>query len=675
MAIAGQLLIEIGANVASLQRDIAKANSALTSFARDTERIFKALGVAAAGAFTLKVAEGFIKAAAEAETRTIRLEAVLRSHGVATKEVTDAYAAYADQLAATTIYSRGELQNAEQILTTMGVMPTKMRDAMQATVSLASRTGDLASASQMIGMAFEGNMRGIRKYIPMLGDVKKGSMDAAAVMKVIQGTFGDLAQKETEGYAGKVAQLENQWKIFSATMGQVFIPVMKDTVEWINQMYSSYLNFLGIATQGTKKAELQMIEQLFKSGEYKQYTDEGTLTGKYMRMLELKKELEKPPPTVTDKGYISPNVDAFKKQTPYQLAIIKLNKEIEDSKAKAMLEGAAKTAALTEKEWKTFEKDGVSRAKFNELMGARELLRQSELAKDARKLNLDNNVKMFEDSQKALDTLTDYNAEKAQKLEQIWAEYDQNRLAHSQNVMSDLTNQLSGIGGLGALSDLMKTQKDQNDQTDIYSQREIKAQEHLDKMKLMYLFHENETTAIAEAQAEYDMAAEENKYRYKQKLGIGYLSTVAETFDNLYKLTGSKSLALFRLTQAAAVATTIVSTYVSAQETYRAVQGSIDGAWGVAAGAAAAAAVTVAGFARVASIMSQQPGGGASSGSSPGVSVGGTSAASPSTAYGQTASRSQTINVNVYGTLVSNKDELARELVPALARAMDEGAR
>lgn len=172
---------------------------------------------------------------------------------------------------------------------------------------------------------------------------------------------------------------------------------------------------------------------------------------------------------------------------------------------------------------------------------------------------------------------------------------------------------------------------------------------------------------------------EEDYAKKKRDFQLAYAAdafgSMSNMMQNLYAATGSKNKTMFEAMKAFAIAETVIKTYQGAQEAYTALAGIP--VIGPALGVAAAAAAIAAGMARIQAIRSQQPGGSAS------ISAGGTatptySGGSP-TAYPppqriEKEPKAVEFKVHFYGNYYGgDKDELARQLVEPLKKALNDG--
>lgn len=180
-----------------------------------------------------KVIGDSIKVAAERERNICKLEAVLSAHNIKNKEITRIYADMAKEINNTTIYTTEAALAAEGVLTTLGVAPDLMREALNASSQLATQTGSLESAAQMLGLALAGNTRKIGNIVYALKGVKNASPQK--VFKEINLAFGKSAQAQMDGYMGQCARLKKEYVAFSALVGKFIIPYLTKTLRYLNQ--------------------------------------------------------------------------------------------------------------------------------------------------------------------------------------------------------------------------------------------------------------------------------------------------------------------------------------------------------------------------------------------------------------------------------------------------------
>jgi hypothetical protein len=299
-----QVLIQIRADVADINAKLADVRGYIGKITDETKRMadqgttswqMMAAGIAGVVYLFNQAKQAISQVAApildmarafgEQEQVTLRLTSVLAAHGITSKEVVDAYADMASAMQKTTQYSDEQIASVQEVLTNWGVMPSKMREAVETTIALAVRTGDLNSAAEILGQAFDGNTRRLGRLLPGIKGLETGSLSAGDAMKRIRSAIGDTAQREAEGYIGKVKQLDNAWGDFKETLGQYVVPALKSLIEESMNGIHALERLMGVNTLAWKRKELQLVEEKIKAmekgaaptvgGEFAQYDKGG----------------------------------------------------------------------------------------------------------------------------------------------------------------------------------------------------------------------------------------------------------------------------------------------------------------------------------------------------------------------------------------------------------------
>lgn len=187
-----------------------------------------------------------VNKAADREKDLLRLEAVLTAHGIKGRQIVNIYQDMAKSISDRTKYTTTQALRAQEILTTMGIAPKMMQEALDAAVQLSSRTGNLESSAQMIGQALEGNMKSIGKVVLALRGVKDASPQT--IFETIHKTYGDIAEKEIEGYVGQKQKLQKVYDALMLKTGRFLEPYFYRIVKAYNQnprMFSNLTNPAG----------------------------------------------------------------------------------------------------------------------------------------------------------------------------------------------------------------------------------------------------------------------------------------------------------------------------------------------------------------------------------------------------------------------------------------------
>ncbi|TSA00676.1 MAG: hypothetical protein D4R80_00655 [Deltaproteobacteria bacterium] len=196
----------------------------------------------------------------------------------------------------------------------------------------------------------------------------------------------------------------------------------------------------------------------------------------------------------------------------------------------------------------------------------------------------------------------------------------------------------------------------------------------LQDQKIMYLEEIGASEQqIKDAYREYDLQQEATAQAQKVAMTAATFGMLGSLANSLYVMQGQKGGAAFEMMKAFRIGETIMNTYSAAVGAYNALAGiPIVGPF---LGAAAAAAAIAFGMMQVNAIRSMKPGGGASASVAGSVGAGSAPSipAAPETASAtQETVRSPTVNVHIYGNVVDH-DKFARELVPAITKAIGDG--
>ncbi len=232
----------------------------------------------------------------------------------------------------------------------------------------------------------------------------------------------------------------------------------------------------------------------------------------------------------------------------------------------------------------------------------------------------------------------------------------------------DMTNQVGGeLGkGLGMMGTGLKGITDIAKGTDPYTAEYNRTAEHYAALIQLKIDKYGEEANI-DAEWQAIMTAQE-QMNAQQRIATyqNMAAAMAGTMYSMYVAAGSHNKAMFTMYKAFAITEAIISTYAGAARALK--------DFSFPYSIAVAAIVTAAGIARVAAIAAQKPGGTATAAAPSG--GGGYSYSQPTTPTWEKEEekpKSQVINVYVSGNIVDH-DAFARELVPAIQKAVADGA-
>ncbi|MGO8988754.1 MAG: hypothetical protein ACLQGU_04305 [bacterium] len=189
------------------------------------------LGYAAAALAAYETVKSYIDAASEAEQIQSRMAFQLGAAGYKFQEIKPFVDEFADSILQTTRYSR---DMAEQGLGQMMQYTTDVNKAMSGVklaMDMATQTGqDLGSTTRYVGMAMQGDVEILGRWIPelrnldaTLGSSATSADKAAYAFKILNEKFAGASAADLETYAGKVQQLKNQLAAMKEETGKTLI--------------------------------------------------------------------------------------------------------------------------------------------------------------------------------------------------------------------------------------------------------------------------------------------------------------------------------------------------------------------------------------------------------------------------------------------------------------------
>jgi polyhydroxyalkanoate synthesis regulator phasin len=280
---------------------IEKSKTGLESLKSEWFAVTAKIAAATAVIYGVKKAlTSFVNEAAESEAIEKRLQFALETTGYSWQYAKSAVDKFANSIQETTRFSDDQ---ALQALTDMMMYTNDFAKAQMGAklaMDMSIRTGqDLGSASRLIGMAITGNVEMLGRYIPqlrnldsILGENATMAQKSTYAMKIVSENFGGTAQADINTYSGKLDQMKNAWNDLKKTIGNDFLPVLKETFDWLNKIFKSWK---GDELEGLKK-ELKNFEAWLAYG-----TKQGA-SGKFIedyvkRIDDLKKKIAELEPT------------------------------------------------------------------------------------------------------------------------------------------------------------------------------------------------------------------------------------------------------------------------------------------------------------------------------------------------------------------------------------------
>lgn len=245
------------------------------------------LGQKALGVFRdiARVMLQMAEAAGHQEAAEIKLEAAMRAHGVTSAGVVRALVNQASALQKLTGESDEAILNVQVMLTSMGVMPSKLDAATRAALDISRVFGkDLQGSATLVAQAMEGNTRGIVKLIPALKGMEKGALDADGVLRKLHEAMGGVAERESESYLAQLRKLKAEWNDLREVIGKYVIPTLREVIELTRRGIHAIEGLLGVETLAWKKKELDILDKAIAKAEERE-RKQASLTDSQRAML------------------------------------------------------------------------------------------------------------------------------------------------------------------------------------------------------------------------------------------------------------------------------------------------------------------------------------------------------------------------------------------------------
>ncbi|MEW6115390.1 MAG: hypothetical protein AB1553_00615 [Nitrospirota bacterium] len=225
--------------------------------------------------------------------------------------------------------------------------------------------------------------------------------------------------------------------------------------------------------------------------------------------------------------------------------------------------------------------------------------------------------------------------------------------------------------GLGMMAAGMKGITDVQMGVDPYSERLERLREYYNAEITLLQDARATQTTIEQAFAQYQIESDQITAQQRIATAQNLAGMLAGIMYSMYVATGKHNNAMFVMYKAFAATEALISTYAGAARALKDFKFPYN--------IAVAAIITAAGLARVAAIVSQKPGSAAPVAAVPagggyGYKDPNQPAFEPTQAAAQETPRPMTVTIYNYGILGTDQDKIARDLVPALQKAMDDGA-
>lgn len=180
-----------------------------------------------------------VQAAADEQEAQIKLANAMKAQSVYTEDSYKANVDYASSLAMVTKYGNEEILRVMESLSKMGIHGQMLRDATQATLTLAGSTGDLSSAARLMGQTTEGVTGRLKRYGIAIDSGVTGN---AALRQAIEKVNTQLpsATKDLDAFNGALKNMEEYIHEIKASLGNQFLPAVAEGVKYLKNLMVAY---------------------------------------------------------------------------------------------------------------------------------------------------------------------------------------------------------------------------------------------------------------------------------------------------------------------------------------------------------------------------------------------------------------------------------------------------
>jgi len=194
---------------------------------------FLAVG-AAAGAMAIKIGTDAVKAAIEDQKAQLSLAQTLRNTTKATDQQVAAVEDYIDKTARATGITDDQLRPSLDRLVRSTNDITKAQKLQTLALDIAAGTGkDLATITEGLGKAYDGNLGALKRLGVSLDDSIIKSKDFDAAVKVLSETFAGQADIAANSFAGRMARVNIALDESKEQIGFALLPILEKLAKFI----------------------------------------------------------------------------------------------------------------------------------------------------------------------------------------------------------------------------------------------------------------------------------------------------------------------------------------------------------------------------------------------------------------------------------------------------------
>lgn len=218
---AGGAYVELYAKDALLQRDLARATTAITRWGGG---IASSLGLALGGFQFGSFLKGAVARAGEAESSQLRLAAAMKTTGQLTNDAFDSAVRFAHEMSIGTRYTREQVEEVMALGASLGNLSgTALHDATRAAIGWGQTMGvDAADAMRSMIAAANGSRDVFKRYGIELGQFSTVQDKLNFLIRESAGGF-EMHRALMSGTSGAIAQAAKSYDELKTNIGEAFI--------------------------------------------------------------------------------------------------------------------------------------------------------------------------------------------------------------------------------------------------------------------------------------------------------------------------------------------------------------------------------------------------------------------------------------------------------------------
>lgn len=268
------LMLEIGANIARLQSDMAKAERTVDGFARAASNAFKAIGAYLVGGQLIQGLTNMSQAYMEQERAINKMSVAMKNQGDFSQKALDDLSDFASEIQNTTTVADEAALAIMANMKSYGMLNDEVKTATQAAIDFASAKRDegmtIEQASEIIGKAYMGQTERLKRYGIIVDETKSRAEKFDQVMQQLRERFGGAAAAELDTYEGQLKNVNNQFGEVKESIGQLvlafgtgFLPTIRNVITELQNAAQGMQLFFDTSRKGQlEKKQMEIIEQL-----------------------------------------------------------------------------------------------------------------------------------------------------------------------------------------------------------------------------------------------------------------------------------------------------------------------------------------------------------------------------------------------------------------------------